>query len=521
MRHHKRLRAGGFTLIEVIISMALFGMMAIVFLSVFSTSLIWIYGAGDRGEAYSAAQAQLEARLITRDVEQLPAGEGVLPDLMLSFGDDTFHIWGGLIQESQSVGRGTSELEVFAPLVPTISLEPVNTLEGTVGQVTVNITGHYTRFADASPVTVELYDNLGVTRIGNPITPTITSNSDAWFYLPANLPGADYTVKVVSTFPGDTIQTARARYSVVQSMYIAGGAGKLYVTADGSQWVDRSTFLSYPGWEGFPLITHSINAIAGNGPVRVAVGDSGMVLVGREKQQWQMHYIAAGNLTGITWSPVIGMFYAVDSSGNIHKSSDGRFWSHGGLIVGLDEVQHLTSIAAVRLVAGETQTDMMIAVGYNKYLEYFKGVIVTSSDGLTWTAKETPPGPIDDIPRGVASGDNDSMIIVVGDNGNIYTSSDGINFTHQSPLGANLTGITYAAARFAISASDGKVYTSPTGSGWTSATTAPGALNAITGRPDGTIVAVGEAGAFAIFSSDVWTVGTMPGAPSLSAVVGN
>jgi prepilin-type N-terminal cleavage/methylation domain-containing protein len=50
----------GMTLMEVIIAMAIFGMIAVVFITMFSTSLIWTFRAGDRGKAYTQAIGKLE-----------------------------------------------------------------------------------------------------------------------------------------------------------------------------------------------------------------------------------------------------------------------------------------------------------------------------------------------------------------------------------------------------------------------------------------------------------------------------
>ena len=53
----------GMTLMEVIIALAIFGMIAVVFITMFSTSLIWTFRAGDRGKGYTEAICKFEIDL--------------------------------------------------------------------------------------------------------------------------------------------------------------------------------------------------------------------------------------------------------------------------------------------------------------------------------------------------------------------------------------------------------------------------------------------------------------------------
>jgi photosystem II stability/assembly factor-like uncharacterized protein len=52
--------------------------------------------------------------------------------------------------------------------------------------------------------------------------------------------------------------------------------------------------------------------------------------------------------------------------------------------------------------------------------------------------------------------------VVVGDNGTIFTSPDGMNWTQQTPpIRLNLFGVTYGSGRFVAVGAFGTLLTSP------------------------------------------------------------
>jgi len=85
-----------------------------------------------------------------------------------------------------------------------------------------------------------------------------------------------------------------------------------------------------------------------------------------------------------------------------------------------------------------------IAVGYGPDYSVIptvtKSVVLRSLDGVTWS-DVTPSGSTESI-YGVTSGNN--IIIIVGDNGTIFTSTNGSNWVNVSSGSDNLTNIIYA-----------------------------------------------------------------------------
>ena len=114
-----------------------------------------------------------------------------------------------------------------------------------------------------------------------------------------------------------------------------------------------------------------------------------------------------------------------------------------------------------------------IAVGYG--LDYSviptvtKSVVLRSLNGVTWS-NVTPTGSTENM-YGVTSGNN--IIVIVGDNGTIYTTVNGSNWVNYSTGSYNLTNITYSneLALFVAIGQSGVILTSSDdGVTWTSQT---------------------------------------------------
>jgi len=83
----------GMTLIELVIAFAILSVIVIVFLSLFTGSLIWILGAGDKGEALNLSQNDVESRIGREEaIDSL--------DLELVFNGQSYTINGGLINSN-------------------------------------------------------------------------------------------------------------------------------------------------------------------------------------------------------------------------------------------------------------------------------------------------------------------------------------------------------------------------------------------------------------------------------------
>jgi prepilin-type N-terminal cleavage/methylation domain-containing protein len=228
----------GMTLMEVIIAMAIFGMIAVVFITMFSTSLIWTFRAGDRGKAYTQAIGKLENDMSL-------AGEN--PDYLdLNFTDGSesvdVSIKGRFIESTDTVKQVSSEIDTFLPQMPRITINPTFRQEGDINAA-VTVNGFDTHFNDSS--TVRLYDSSGINPVSGDITPTVKSLTELEFDLPLNLLNNEYIVVVTTKITGEPDEVARTKYIVEQPKFMILGETDVYVSADGMNWLKRS---NSSGW---------------------------------------------------------------------------------------------------------------------------------------------------------------------------------------------------------------------------------------------------------------------------------
>lgn len=101
----------GFTLIEVIIAIAIMGIIAIGMLSLFSTGFAFIMRAGDKSEAGFNAHSQVEASLNQRNSDLIPS------NLKLTFSSDgTFKTAEGNIETlSHTINKSEVIFYFFQP----------------------------------------------------------------------------------------------------------------------------------------------------------------------------------------------------------------------------------------------------------------------------------------------------------------------------------------------------------------------------------------------------------------------
>lgn len=452
----KQRTQGGMTLVEVIVSMALIALIAGVFLPLFSSALVWVFAAGDKGKAYSVAQQDMETRLAT--------GEAINSEpLVIDFGTGTpIKVRGGLVETRQVIGQRTSRLEAFIPLVPTILISPTVRLEGSANTF-ISVTGSETTF-DAS-TRVELFDKSGTVKIGSDIVRTVTNNTTATFTLPANLVNADYIIRI-TTVKSPQNEIVRARYTVEQPKYVAVGTNSLYISADGSHWVKRSASV------GFPAVAN-LKAVVNNGRRYVAVGNAGLVLVSREQQPWVSLNIATENLLGVTWSAAFARFFAVGAAGGIYAAPDESSQFADSTVLLPSSWQKLSSETSTRLNDITSTTfiggnSLLTAVG--------NGIILTSANGVSWSQVMLGDVTLNAVVSGITTNAG-HRIVAVGNSGAVYVSSDGFSWAAFPVTNTtNLTDVAFSQGQFIAVADNGGIFTSADGEAWTSRHTAPAGL---------------------------------------------
>jgi hypothetical protein len=90
------------------------------------------------------------------------------------------------------------------------------------------------------------------------------------------------------------------------------------------------------------------------------------------------------------------------------------------------------------------------------------GVIYTSPDGITWTSQTANASSPSSL-HGVAW--SEAQFVAVGDNGTVRTSLDGITWTTRNS-GATLYGVVWSGTQFVAVGSGGAIYTSTDGASW-------------------------------------------------------
>lgn len=406
----------GFTLVEVVLAMAIMTIIFIVFLTLFTSGFVWVFAAGDKGHAYSQAQQDIEQRLATQDSH-------LFDDLKIVFDGVEIDIPGGLIESNQTVGRSSSAPEVFIPWVPYITIGQ-NFVEGTSMPVNIEVKGYNTHFhsdntkfellTENGRVRIgDLFSGFGFARIPDPLGDDDIDVATFSLSIPAsnalvNAHGEYYNIRAITTnIPHRPDEFARAKIVVEQPKLIAvGGSGvnpSIYVSADGVYWLERASL------EGFPF-SNQLNGITFGLSRYVAVGNGGRILTSPNHKPWTST-VAAGGLTlnDIIFSANQGKFFVVGNTGIILSSSDGISWSQTlfpssvvadleGLsendgftfseanLMGIDffdetELPITTTIA----VAGSVQFTKPATIPGEEPEHNTFGVVMTSPDGVTWS----------------------------------------------------------------------------------------------------------------------------------------
>lgn len=481
----------GFTLIEIILALAILGIILVAFISMFTSSFVWITDAGDKGKAYSSSQEDIENRIATGESEDTQ-------DLVITFGDKDYTIPGGIISSNETIRRRNSQIQMFVPFVPTIKLNPMIQFEG-AGPTTVTILGKDTNF-DGVSTKVELYDVTGSNLIATPDI-AVSSENEATFLIPLNLTNNDYLVRV-STNLNEGTEVVRAKLTVLQPRYIIAGGSSIYISQNGLEWIDRHTL------PGIPSIT-GLNSITSNGSNYVGVGDNGLVLVSQEMKDWEKNTISIANLTDVTWVSNLNMkqlYMAVGNNGSIYSSSDGLVWTLETVISGINMIDSTTFQTGNSkiVVAGEgtmytydgiTWTEIVvnnytnlkaIASGYSGLNFTVVGVggkdIMASLDGETWIYNETtPPDNLNDIAYSQSVG----IFVAVGENGLIMSSTNGESWeVETSGVIDRLNGVFTFGGDFIAVGDGGTILFSKDGKTWVDRSIADISLNfnAVSGK---------------------------------------
>jgi hypothetical protein len=269
------------------------------------------------------------------------------------------------------------------------------------------------------------------------------------------------------------------------SLVAVGGSGTVLTSSDGIVWTaqssgtlytlsdviwDDSRFLAtsndgsvYSSADGVSWSAHPtgggqvLEGVAWDGATYMVVGRAGLIMTSTDLTIWTPQTSGTtNNLMSVIWSGT--QFVAGGAPNTLLTSLDGITWS-------------AQTIAAFEVKKVIHDGSRYIAVDSNSK-------IFTSSDGATWLQQLDQPG---ETTRrnllGVCS--RGGTTLVVGDGGLVMRSTNGSDWTKQTPDLSTLHGMTYANGKYVAVGDNGQVLLSNNGANWSEASTSD--TNALTG----------------------------------------
>ena len=460
----------GFTLIEIITSLGILGILVVTFLPIMTGSFYNIIKAGDKTKGLFVSQSKMEINIVDEEV----FNKAEIPlEIRKSDGDpweklDT--VKGGLTEEDS--------LKTFIPFVPAISIEPKHVNEGYASGTAITIEGANTHFVSASSIKItndKGYDN----------TPTknIINYTKATFNLPTGVTnrlknsGSEYIVTIKT---GDEIAKVKLRVDLprfivteglkaeatddiknrasslesigeirrvswedkryfILGKNITNNYGIIYVLEDGKEWTGKTISDSA-----------ALNFLIYNKEKFIVVGDNGTILKSSDGNNWSKITgsnmpveVSGNNLNSVSWGPVIdndgnvkNIFIVVGDNGIILVSEDGDKWRLAANVPEDISDKKLTSVAwgkATKTIEEEQVTiNMFIAVDD-------KGNFIKSENGNDWEQIHITDNPKKKMNSIIWDGDS---FIAIGEAGTILSSRDSDTWLkHDSKTNENLYDI--------------------------------------------------------------------------------
>ena len=227
-----------------------------------------------------------------------------------------------------------------------------------------------------------------------------------------------------------------------------GGSGTILTSSDkGTSWDNRTSGT-----------TKYLQSVSFGNNTFVTVGGSGTILTSSNGISWTSRTSGTSKeLTAVTYGN--GIFLTVGDLGTIITSSDGITWTARN--------------------SGTTRRLFGVTYGNNTFVTvggWDIGTILTSTDGSTWTTRTsgiliTPRviyGTL--VTTGITLARviyGNSTFVTTGNAGTILTSTDGITWTARtSGTTKHLFGVTYGNNTFVTTGQSGTVLTSSDGISW-------------------------------------------------------
>lgn len=327
----------GLTLIEVIISIAILGIILIVAITTFSNAYIWINQSGDRTEKIFNEQEEMELMVEQR------RGNTFL-EIVLSFlGHSEIKMRGALLS--------TDNFNTFLSKVPAISKIDLTSESHLYGQSpdSLKITIDTINIPKGSDILVELL-NQNDESLKKPIKVQMKLDSTTLNQENEEIGKMDIELDLPSDY----------------DKQIVPGIYNISI----SPLKDGNLLLSKPYQKNY--IVYPVAA--------VAVGNNGIILNSGDGKTWYTlkNSSITSNLKSIIYNGKMDkkMYLAVGENGAVIKSNDGLNW--------IKDFSFPNDISINKIIYTDFESDSYIGVGKNNS----KGVIVLSNDGINWSVNE-------------------------------------------------------------------------------------------------------------------------------------
>lgn len=454
----------GFTLVEIIVAIAILAILAVVFLPIMTMSYSHIMKTGRKSQKLYEAQNTMEISIVDENV--FKAAE--IP-IKQEGKDPIWVIKGGLVEADQ--------LQTFLPWIAAMSLEPDNIVEGYKSDVKIKLLGVNTHFKPGSEITItndKGYSKKPAKRFINETEfeftlPTATDrlkNSGNEYIITIETDGEIVKSKLNIRLPqfiraqGGIINVSRdARKDGEKSLEYTGEIRGLFWTGNrffalGKNRTDEKGIIyileDSKDWKEY-IISNSkaLNALVYDGNRFVAVGDEGYILYSSDGLNWAK--VTPGNMPtmetdthikSVTWGSFTDinditkeLFVAVGTNGTILTSSKGDTWKKVATDKIPSEDKDLNSVLWGVVVLDEIPKEVIVAVGQ-------EGTMIFTEDGENWktllpeNAGDTMTENLNSIiwqdNKFLAIGDNTSIITIekhpTWKKLNIINNFDGKNF---------------------------------------------------------------------------------------------
>ncbi len=459
----------GFTLIELLVALLILTLVIFAVTPLLVGSIQRIQYAGDKTESLYEGQSELEVNIAER---QTVDGN----ELIFTFPENSdveIRVPGGMVDVEKTKGEATAWLSGFVPYVPTINISPSSIIEGYDEKVyfpddpyeeqdPMIAKGRFTEFEDAEEQGYEFKINnrYGENEQGQPIKEieTISEEDESTFHEYAEFDlnrgltnsRSPYTVSLKWDVESDgevkAEVTVRARLHVNMPFGVAVGG-------DQSTWVSSDARSTWFERNNNLTGTGRINDIHWTGSRYVAVTVPGRLVVWDNREEPENSDQYSKGLNAVTYG---GGNYII--AGN------------DGLILITESAERLINNNADEFEVEEADGSNLNDVAWNSDAEEYvavgdQGTIITSSDGYEWS-DQSPADAVYDF-KSVDYG-NGHWVVVGGceDKASIYRSYDSVSWSQEFDSSPPLNDLIFDGDKFVAVGNDGTILTSSDGSEW-------------------------------------------------------